>query len=76
VIANTCCQPAAEGAAENKVTPVAYWFEKEVWPMEFFEQDDQTRKDFDKDSWFEKYWVPEMSMNHLLRRKGDWPNCD
>jgi hypothetical protein len=32
-------------------------------------QDSQTRKDFERDSWFEKYWVPEMSMNHPLARK-------
>jgi hypothetical protein len=69
VVGNAFCQPAAEGVAESKISPVAYWVEKETWPKEFFEQDDQTRKDFDKDSWFDKYWVPEMSMNHLLARK-------
>ena len=69
VLGSAFCQPAAEGVAENKISPVAYWVEKETWPREFFEQSDQTRRDLEKDNWFEKYWVPEMSMNHLLARK-------
>ena len=36
-------------------------------------QDDQARKDFNKDfeedSWYEKYWVPETNINHLLARR-------
>jgi hypothetical protein len=53
----------------NKISPAAYWVEKKTWPKEFFEQGDQTRKALDKDSWFDKYWVPEIGMNHLLARK-------
>ena len=48
----------------EKINPIDYWTKKKGWPKEYFEQDDQTRedfnKDFEKDSWFEKYWVPNM----------------
>jgi hypothetical protein len=61
------------GVGENKVNPIHYWTRKGNWPKEYFEQEDQTRKDFkkyfEKDSWFEKYWEPESNMNHLLARK-------
>jgi hypothetical protein len=61
------------GVNENKVSPIDYWTRRGSWPEEYFEQDDQTRKDFkrefEKDSWFEKYWEPESNINHLLARK-------
>ena len=48
----------------EKINPIDYWTKKKGWPKEYFEQDDQTREDFDKDfekdSWFEKYWIPNM----------------
>ncbi|KAL8702789.1 MAG: hypothetical protein Q9201_004044 [Fulgogasparrea decipioides] len=44
--------------------PIDYWTKEGGWPKEYFEQDDQTRedlnKDSEKDSWFEKYWVTNM----------------
>jgi hypothetical protein len=69
VVANTFRQPAADGVAENTISPTAYWVQKENWPKEYFDQDDQTKKGFEKDSWLEKYWETENSMSHLLRRK-------
>jgi hypothetical protein len=48
-----------EVVSENKVSPIDYWTRRGSWPEEYFEQDDQTRKDFERefeeDSWFEKY---------------------
>lgn len=56
----------------EKTNPIEYWTEKKRWPKEYFEQNDQTREDFnkdsEKDSWFEKYWLPNMS--HPLSNKG------
>jgi hypothetical protein len=66
---DTFGQPAAEGVADNGINPVAYWIQKERWPKECFEQNDQTREDFEKDSWLEKYWKSESDMNQLLARK-------
>jgi hypothetical protein len=57
-----------DGVADNKINPIAYWIQEERWPKECFDQDDQTRKDFEKDSWLEKYWEPENNMKHLLAR--------
>jgi hypothetical protein len=68
-LGDTFGQPAADGIANNKLNPIAYWIQNERWPKECFDQDDQTRKDFEKDSWLEKYWEPESNMNHLLARK-------
>jgi hypothetical protein len=62
-------QPAADGIADNSINPIAYWIQNERWPTECFEQDVQTRRDLEKDSWLEKYWEPESNMNHLLARK-------
>lgn len=71
-------QPAADGVADNKVNPVTYWIQKKRWPKYCFDQDDQTRKDFrkdfEKDSWLEKYWEPENNMSHLLARKKSSPS--
>ncbi len=51
--------------------PVEYWSKEWHWPKEYFEQDNQTRvyltRDFDEESWLEKYWWPNMK--HLLARK-------
>jgi hypothetical protein len=65
---NAFGESAADGVANNKVSAIEYWIEEERWPEEYFEQDDQTRKDLERDSWFEKYWEPE-NMSHLLARK-------
>jgi hypothetical protein len=73
VVADTFGQEATSGASNNKTNPIDYWREKGRWPREYFEQDGQAREDFrkdcEKDSWYEKYWVPEMNMNHLLAKK-------
>ncbi|KAM3085792.1 hypothetical protein ACMFMG_002854 [Clarireedia jacksonii] len=68
-VGDTFSQLASDGVADNKINPVAYWIQKKKWPKECFEQDDQTRRDLEKDSWLEKYWEPEINMNHLLARK-------
>jgi hypothetical protein len=66
---DTCDQEATNGSNGNNTNPVDYWREKGRWPESYFKQDDQTRKDFEKDSWLEKYWEPESNMNHILARK-------
>jgi hypothetical protein len=66
---DTFGQSTADGVADNKINPIDYWIEKQRWPKKYFEQDYQTRRDFEKDSWLEKYWEPENNMNHLLARK-------
>lgn len=72
-VKDTCDQEATSGINDNKINPIDYWRENGRWPEGYFKQDDQTRKDFgknfEKDSWYEKYWIPEMDMNHLLARK-------
>ena len=40
---------AADGVVDNKINPVAYWIQKERWPKEHFDQDEQTRKDFENE---------------------------
>jgi hypothetical protein len=50
-------QKAMSGVIGNKVNPIDYWTRKGIWLGEYFELDDQTRKDFEKDSWLEKYRV-------------------
>jgi hypothetical protein len=70
---DTLSQGATSGVTDNKVNPINYWRREGRWPEEYFKQDDQIRQDFkedfEKDSWYEKYWVPAMNMNHLLARK-------
>ncbi|KAI9742595.1 MAG: hypothetical protein M1818_003736 [Claussenomyces sp. TS43310] len=72
-VRDTCDQEATSCINDNTTNPIDYWREKGRWPEGYFKQDEQTRKDFSevfkKDSWYEKYWVPEMNMNHLLARK-------
>lgn len=62
---------ATSGVTDDIPDPVDYWRKHRRWPKEYFKQDDQARedfkKDFEKDSWYEKYWIPEM--NHLLAKK-------
>jgi hypothetical protein len=53
------------GVIENKVNPIDYWTRKGIWPGEYFEQDDQTRKDFEKDG----LRNIGSNMSHLLARK-------
>jgi hypothetical protein len=71
-IANSVVETTSS-VTNNETNPIDYWREHGRWPKEYFQQDDQARedfkKDFEKDSWYEKYWVPEMNMNHLLARK-------
>jgi hypothetical protein len=59
-------QPAADSVADNKINPIA--IRNERWPKEYFDQDNQTRRDFTKDNWLEKYWEPKNNINHLLAR--------
>jgi hypothetical protein len=66
---DTFGQSTADGVADNKINPIDYWIEKQRWPKKYFEQDYQTRRDFEKDSWLEEYWEPENNMNHLLARR-------
>jgi hypothetical protein len=72
VVADTSGQEVTSGVNDSKTNPIDYWRYKGRWPREYFRQDDQARedfrKDFEKDSWYEKYWVPEMNMNHLLAK--------
>jgi len=64
----------AEGSHHSggsKIDPIDYWRREGTWPKEYFEQDDQTRKyfnrDLEKESWLRKYWLPNME--HVLARK-------
>lgn len=67
------CQEKSNGSNDKTSNPIDYWRETGRWPEQYFKQDDQTRKDlnndFEKDSWYEKYWIPEMNINHLLARR-------
>lgn len=62
---------ATSGVSDDIPDPIDYWRKYRRWPKEYFKQDDQARevfkKGFEKDSWYEKYWIPEM--NHLLAKK-------
>lgn len=63
-------QEAMSGVSENKVNPIHYWTRKGSWPREYFDQTKKDfRKDFEKDSWVQKYWEAESNMNHLFARK-------
>jgi hypothetical protein len=65
-------QEKTNSSSDKTPNPIKNWRETGRWPEQYFQQDDQTRKDpndFEKDSWYEKYWIPEMNMNHLLVRK-------
>lgn len=52
----------------EKIDPIDHWARQRTWPKDYFEQDDRVREDFnkglekenEKDSWFEKYWLPNM----------------
>lgn len=72
-VKDTCDQEKTNGRNDKTPNPIDYWRETGRWPEQYFKQDDQTRKDlnndFEKDSWYEKYWIPEMNMNHLLARR-------
>ncbi|KAG9228182.1 hypothetical protein BJ875DRAFT_528176 [Amylocarpus encephaloides] len=58
---------------DKNLSLIDYWRKTGSWPKQYFEQDDQTRKDLnkdqEKDGCYEKYWKPEKNMNHLLTRK-------
>ncbi|KAI0908887.1 hypothetical protein F4823DRAFT_465847 [Ustulina deusta] len=60
-------QRTTSGINDNKTNSIGYWSEEGRWPKEYFNQDDQTRKDFEK--YNEIPWVTEMGLNHLLARK-------
>jgi len=68
-VEDTFGREVVNGASENKINPIDYWTRKGSWPKEYFKQDDRSRKDFEKDSWFEKYWEEKSNMSHLLARK-------
>jgi hypothetical protein len=55
---DTFDKPAADGVIDSNINSTAYWIQQKRWPNGCFDQDDQTRKDFEKDSWLEKYWEP------------------
>jgi hypothetical protein len=55
---DTVSQPVTDGP--NQTNPIGHWIREGYWPEEYFDQDDQTRKDLEKDSWYEKYWIPNM----------------
>ncbi len=69
----TSSQEVTSGPTDNKVDPIDYWRKQGRWPKEYFKQDDQVRedfkKDFERDSWYEKYWLLETNMNHVLAQK-------
>ena len=58
--------------SRSKLNPIKHWTNEGTWPEEYFEQDDQTReylnRDLDEESWFRKYWIPNME-HALARRK-------
>jgi hypothetical protein len=64
---------ATNSVTNNQSDLINYWRNQGRWPKEYFEQDDQVgedfRKDFENESWYEKYWIPEMNMNHVLAQK-------
>jgi hypothetical protein len=64
---------ATSGVTDDKTNPIDYWRKQGRWPEEYFKQNNQVREDFkndfEKDSWYEKYWVPAMNMNPLLAQK-------
>ncbi|KAK5003555.1 hypothetical protein LTR28_010022, partial [Elasticomyces elasticus] len=61
-----------EGCVVEKVGLVGsieHWARKGRWPEEYFRESDQTRKDLERDSWFEKYWEERSNMSHMLAKK-------
>ena len=60
-------QKATSGINNNETNSIAYWSEEGRWPKEYFNEDDQTRKDFENYNGIP--WVTEMGLNHLLARK-------
>jgi hypothetical protein len=44
-----------------------YWSKEGRWPKEYFNGDNQTRKDFEKYNGIP--WIIEMGLNHLLARR-------
>jgi hypothetical protein len=66
-VKDTYDQRATSGINDNKTNSIGYWSEEGCWPKEYFNQDDQTRKDFEKYNGIP--WVTEMGLNHLLARK-------
>jgi hypothetical protein len=66
-VKDTCDQRATSGINDNKTNPIDYWSEEGRWPEEYFNQDDQTRKDLEKYNGIP--WVTEMGLNHLLARR-------
>ncbi|KAI2619935.1 hypothetical protein GGR54DRAFT_601860 [Hypoxylon sp. NC1633] len=66
-VKDTSDQGATSGISGNNTNPIDYWSEGGHWPKEYFNQDDQTRKDFEKYNGIP--WVTEMGLNHLLARR-------
>jgi hypothetical protein len=52
---------------DNRIDSVAYWSEEWYWPGEYFNQDDQSRKDFE--IIMEKPEQQIMVLNYLLARR-------
>ncbi|ESZ99188.1 hypothetical protein SBOR_0395 [Sclerotinia borealis F-4128] len=60
--------PAIKDTSTNnsKTNSIDYWIKEGRWPKEYFNQDDQTRKDFG--NFNEIPWLAAMGLNHLLVR--------
>lgn len=56
-------------AGSTQPNPIAYWVAHKNWPAYFFKQNSQTKKDLERDSWYEEYIKPYTEMSHLLARK-------
>ncbi|KAK4981245.1 hypothetical protein LTR28_000001 [Elasticomyces elasticus] len=74
IVEDTVGHEAVSRFSENQVGPIEHWAQEGRWPKEYFRQDDRTRKDLEKDSWFEKYWEEQSDMSHLLARKKSSPS--
>lgn len=62
-------QETFSGLGANQVGPIGYWAREGHWPEEYFRESDQTRKDLERDSWFERYWEEQSNMSHMLAKK-------
>lgn len=48
-------QEVVSGIIENNIHPIKHWIQEGSWPKELFEQDSQTRKDFESDNSTEEF---------------------
>lgn len=66
IIKNTLSQGVRSDSIPSSIE---HWAQEGSWPKEYFEQDNETRRDFKQDSWFKIYIDNESNMSHLLARK-------